>query len=266
MVKTKRGRRGKAGTIFDTVLDTARAWFTKTKGEKHDSVESFDDQRKLHALFSHAAYSNKPKKYVAGHQRDKEFSDADTHFYRDPNSNRVIVGFRGTKISNNLKQSFGDLKSDVQISLNKKTTDRADRDYKKVAAFLAKNPNAQLSFSGHSLGAHTSAFVFSKLKKGKFAKNVKKQYLFNPGISTYGGLSLTKTPDGKRVWTRTLKNKDTHVSIVDGDPISKSIKGYKTVKNLAVISKKSGGTGIGNHGIKHFIDLKFGRNYMKRKK
>ena len=248
----KRGYDPKGGNVIDTLWDTGKMLFGKTKGEMHDNVSSFDNNRKFHADFADSAYKGTGK--VSGFSRLKEYSNKDVHVYKDPKRKRAIIAFRGTQFGKSKVQSIRDIVHDVSIFKNA-TNPRVAADQAVVEKFLKENPGIKVSTTGHSLGAFSSSMVFHNLSKkksykGRFSHN----YAFNPGISTYGGLSWSDPPN-KAKWKSILKDPRHKFSVVEGDPVSRSINAYfdKNKSDVATIRRIKGGIGLGNHSMAHFL-------------
>ena len=103
--------------------------------------------------FANEAYNKVDDRSVMvdNHQYDKDVSNPDVAVYKDPNSNKTFVAFRGTS-------RIDDIKPDIGIALNKyKTTDRYKASKKDLEKVIGKYGKENLHLTGHSLGATTAA-------------------------------------------------------------------------------------------------------------
>ena len=263
--KWKRSRRtgrrykvygSKGGGIVDTVVDTGKALFGGSKGKVHNSINTLDDDRKHHAFFAHAAYDPK-RKEVLDYDRMDQHSTNDVSFYKQRGKNQYVIGIRGTQLKGS-KQSISDLKSDLAV-LRNKGIERVSTVQPLIERFLRANPNAKVNITGHSLGGSTSMQVFDNLKKKH--KQLKKNYAFNPGVSTVALARGSK--QGKNKMKQMAKDSRQVITVMDNDPVSKSIKAYNA-KNLATVKGAKGPLAFKNHAIANLVDASYHKKYMDK--
>jgi len=179
-------------SLLDFIVDTIKV---------PRKTYKFNDEERL-------AYQLSEESYKTPTERNKQLGDYildyntdESVVYKKPNSNEVIVGFRGT---NPTKQK--DLISDLGIITHTEDYNNRFNNSLKMIKSLQVNNKVNL-VSGHSLGASVARYVSEKTNVPAIT--------FNSGSSPF------------------LKNKKIKTSkdfIITGDPISSNIQGSIRLK------------------------------------
>ena len=184
----------------------------------------------IYAVLSSVAYKNtledkykQLKKY--GLNRDyfviKKFTDKNITTFYDFQTDRIVMGFRGTDGGNNLGMRYEDLFTDYYLAIGRlRSTKRFEEAVEMLEKVLKKFGKNKISLCGHSLGGAIADYLSDIYKIPA--------YIYNTGASP---LSVINNPLPKRYTTEKF------------DILSFSDKLY----NESIIASK------GRHSLQDFI-------------
>jgi hypothetical protein len=177
------------------------------------------------ARISKAVYTNPKTENIDGFLLDPNLSKYNVGIYQNPQSQKVIIGFRGTA-------SIEDLSTDLDI-IKGRTNDiqyrEADDIYKQV---ISKYPKFQIIATGHSKGGSLGLYLNTKYGITFYG--------FNSGVGL-GVISLNPNKD------------KAHLYIIKGDLIS----GLGSMGNLGMVhvfnSKFHDASPLQAHSMDNFL-------------
>jgi hypothetical protein len=125
----------------------------------------------LHALIAKEAYAqpNQRAKEIQGYYLDDTIGDDENAVYRNPETQDVVQGLRGTQTGAGWKTTLGDLRNDIGVALPflsrssglNARTNRAEKVYNDIAERYGRAP----ALSGHSLGGSVAQRVLGRVGK-----------------------------------------------------------------------------------------------------
>jgi hypothetical protein len=147
-------------------------------------------KRQQYAKLAQAAYAFRTDgehKVPAGWAVDKDLSAHDYATFVNQTTGKAVIGFRGTYLGKDVKNTVRDLASDAFIALNAvKYSPRFHTSLRVTKKAIAKYGFANVSVTGHSLGGTQAMFI--NQKTGVEA------HVFNPGAgpaSIFDSISST---------------------------------------------------------------------------
>ena len=181
------------------------------------------------ALISRDVYNDEQKE-INGYKPVDKLEDPETglRVVTYQKKNDIIVAYCGTNDDK-------DFVSDAQMAMNE-----VPEQYEKANQYyldtVAKNPNASVVLTGHSLGGSLAQLVASRHKETSAVT-----------FNAFGIKSILKNPETK---TKDYfqDNKNSFNYIIEGDPVSNSTQHVGVTTHL----KK---TALNNHSIANYINL-----------
>lgn len=202
-------------------------------GYKNDTQEKdcFYNKKlsKDSALISRDVY-NEEQKEINGYKPVDKLEDPETglRVVAYQKKNDIIIAYCGTNDDK-------DFVSDAQMAMNE-VPDQYEKANQFYLDTVAKNPNASVILTGHSLGGSLAQLVASRHKETS-------AITFN----AFGIKSILKNPETKTE-DYFQDNKNSFNYIIMGDPVSNSTQHVGTTTRM----KK---TAINNHSIANYINL-----------
>ena len=204
------------------------------KGDFSSDYKSLTMEDKIMADFAAISYKKHRPTVFMGHTLDRETSDLRHAVYH--NDKRVVFANRGTQ------KNYGDVKADVGILGGARAfdhTNRAKISTVKTREVMKKYPNHKIETTSHSLGAYSSMHMMQR--HPDIYKRVDKQYLFNPGASSFD-------------WNleEYVSEKKNHFFIKHDDPVSFPMIAHTRPANLKLFARNVSLNPRKNHTIHNF--------------
>jgi len=129
------------------------------------------DTKDLHALVAKEAYAQPDQRAreIQGYYLDDTLGDDENAVYRNPETQDVVQGLRGTQLNAGWKTALGDLRNDIGVALPflsrssglNARTDRAEKVFNDIAERYGRAP----SLSGHSHGGSAGQRLLGRVAK-----------------------------------------------------------------------------------------------------
>lgn len=215
----------------DVLLDKWNYYYNKDYQYDTQEKDCFYNKKlsRNAALISRDVYNDEQKE-INGYKPVNKLEDPETglRVVTYQKKNDIIVAYCGTNDDK-------DFVSDAQMAMNE-----VPEQYEKANQYyldtVAKNPNASVVLTGHSLGGSLAQLVASRHKETSAVT-----------FNAFGIKSILKNPETK---TKDYfqDNKNSFNYIIEGDPVSNSTQHVGVTTHL----KK---TAINNHSIANYINL-----------
>ena len=150
--------------------------------ERMRDTTSEEELISMYATFSGVAYLEKDKRPdIFGLDYLEDESSNNLAVYKGRANKNIVISYRGTKPTNGI-----DLLSDALIltGYEKQASLRFENALREAERLLDKYPDANILFTGHSLGGALAEFVIDEIKgNSKYRNRNIKSIVFNPGKS-----------------------------------------------------------------------------------
>ena len=215
----------------DVLLDKWNYYYNKDYQYDTQEKDCFYNKKlsRNAALISRDVYNDEQKE-INGYKPVNKLEDPETglRVVTYQKKNDIIVAYCGTNDDK-------DFVSDAQMAMNE-----VPEQYEKANQYyldtVAKNPNASVVLTGHSLGGSLAQLVASRHKETSAVT-----------FNAFGIKSILKSPETKAK-DYFQDNKNSFNYIIEGDPVSNSTQHVGVTTHL----KK---TAINNHSIANYINL-----------
>ena len=199
------------------------------------------------AKIAEAAYNPSPPQTLDGYQFISKFSNDRIKVYHDNSSGNLVIGIRGTKVTN-----VNDLIADYNIIKNRLHLDPSYRKVRDQVRTIIDAYGPGVILSGHSLGG---AMVIEILTE--FPNQIKAAYVFNSGIGLRKfiadmakSLMCKVVPFTRKCKELKLIRQKLHVYTTGKDPIS-FLTRFASSDNISLIKPLSSNV----HGISNFTSV-----------
>lgn len=175
---------------------------------------------------------DRPHEYL-NHTYDRHLSDAKHAVYVHNSKKKLIFANRGTHQIQDIPADIHVFQGTIENSLRIKESTR------KMHETMKKYPEHNITTTSHSLGASIQMHMLET--HPHIAKRVTKQYLYNPGASSYD-FNLNNY----------AKNPKNHFYIKHGDPASIQMLTHTKPKNMKLLCRNISINPKQNHAISNF--------------
>lgn len=161
----------KVGRFRDKLLDSINPF----KRNMLSSVQDLTEFEKMLAEINHQAFQQERKQEINGYLLNSRYSDNTTAVYFNESQNHLIIGYRGTKVTD-----VRDILTDLRLTFedDTETLVRFNQDLRKFKNIIASFPSTiRITLTGFSLGGSVAIFINSK------SDLVNEVIVFNPGVS-----------------------------------------------------------------------------------